>query len=305
MPTTARGSKNAVRIIKEVTFGTTPATPTMLEVVKNAFDPTYALGLIRSGQIRTHPFVDRLLKGVQRYDIKLDTEMQDDNHDIFLELMMGASFATNSVKATDALTSATIESAYTDLSQFDQFTGTCITKADFSFAASESSPVKAVYSMMAQGGALDAGSTLASVVTPAAANDPFIFADASLTIGGSSRPVTALSFSCDRKFDEQLVLGSRIIRQYIPAEFTLTGSVTIPLEDSLESARLVGFTDAALVARAGDNGGTNWRQFGIPKTKYVSMGRQVQTRGQLLQVINFEAYFDTGTSTVMTITRSA
>jgi hypothetical protein len=93
---TSRGSKQKLKLIKEVAYGTTPATPTMLEIPINNLTPTVSVNLAKSGQIRTHPFVDRLMQGPQSQTVEIDTELQDANHDALLELLMGADFAAGS-----------------------------------------------------------------------------------------------------------------------------------------------------------------------------------------------------------------
>ncbi len=301
----ARGSKQMLKIIKEVTYGVTPATPTMIELPVNSFNADVAIGLIRSGQIRTHPFVDRLLKGAQKNDLEMTCEMQDDTHDVMLELLTGDTWTSNVVKMKDALIGATFESAATDLTLFDQYAGTCVRRGEFTFQAAEDALVMSTFGMMAKTGTLDAGVTLASVLTAAPEKDPFVFADASITINGVSRPVSSCTITVERTVDPYYVLGSRVPREYIPSDVTVTGSLTIPYEDSTESARLIGFTNAPLVVVAGDNGAVNSKTFTLPKLKYATMGRRLQGRGIRLQEINWEAHYDSGIASVMSITRTA
>jgi hypothetical protein len=301
----ARGSKQAIKVIKEVTFGTTPATPTMIEIPVVSSKRDQAIGLVESGQIRTHPFIDRFIKGVQKNDIDIVTEMQDDTHDVLLELLAGDVFTANTLKLKDVLSSFSGEWGATDLTLFDQFTGCCVRRAEFGFQAAEDAKVTATYGVMAKSGSLDAVTSLATTTTPAPNVDPFGFADATVTIGGSARPVTAGSITVERQIDPLYVLGQRTARDYIPSTVTVSGSITVPYEDALESARLSAFAAIPLVFKAGDNGATNFRQFTIPGAYYESMGRSLQNRGVLLQEINWRARYDSASGTVMSITRSA
>lgn len=300
----ARGSKQVLRIIKETTFGTTPATPAMTIIPFNTFTKDVAVGMIRSGQIRNHPFVDRLIKGPQTNDMTINTELQDDTHDLFLEALAGAAFAANSVKMTDALVGNTIENEHQlSSSLFDQFTGACFTRGEFIFDAKPGSVVQANYGLMCRTGALDQVATIADTEIAAPENDPFVFTEAAVTIAGAARPVTALTMTVQRTVDSLWVLGSYFPREYIPSDVTLTGQITVPLEDAVESARLIGFTNAALVATC--TKGTATRTFTAPKINYAKMGRQIQNRGVILQVIDYEAKYDSGSGSVLTIGRSA
>lgn len=299
----ARGSKHVLRMIKEVTYGTTPATPTMFEIPFNTFNKDVAVGMIRSGQIRAHPFVDRLIKGPETNDLTLNTELQDDTHDLLLEGLCGAAFASNVVKVTDALVGSTFESEHLAPHLFDTFTGACINRGEFVFSAQPDSVIQANYGLMCQAGQLDQTATIATASTAPPDSDPFVFTEATVTIGGSARPVTALTFTLQRTINPLWVLGSVIPREYVPSDVTLTGQITIPLEDATESARLKGFTAAALVAAC--TKGADSRTFTMPKINYAKMGRQIQNRGVILQAIDFEAKFDSASNTVMSIGRSA
>lgn len=301
--TVARGSKHVLKMIKETVFGTTPATPTMLEIPVTSFSADHAIGLIRSGQIRTHPFVDRLMRGVDSHDVEFGIELQDDTHDLVLELLFGAAWTTNTLKMTDALVGASAEIGYTDLAKFDQVTGLCIRRGEFTFNAAEDSVVTASFGAMAKDGVLDAASSLATTTTAAPTGDPFVFSEAVVTIGGVEKVVTAASITVERTVDRLLKLGSTTPHAYIPSDVTVTGSITIPLEDAAESTRLTGFTDGALSVAC--TKGANSRTFNVHAMNYARMGRRIQGRGAILQEIQWEAKYSSSDSTVMSILRSA
>jgi hypothetical protein len=300
---TARGSKQKIRLIHETVFGTTPATPVMTEIPVNSFNKDVAINMIRSGQIRSHPFTDRLLQGAQQNDLELVFELQDDTHDKLLELAMGAMFTSNAVKATDALIGATVESEHNDLTLFDLFTGVCVRRSEFNFPAQADGLVTVSQGLMALDGLLDEGTSVADSTIAAPSNDPFVFHEAAVTIAAAARPVTALNFVVERQIDPLYVLGTRQPDEYIPAAMTLTGQITIPLRDATESTRLLGFTEAALVATCTKGAAT--RTFTIHKINYASMGRRINNRGAILQEINFEAKYSASDATIMTIARSA
>lgn len=291
-----------LKVVKETTYGTTPATPTMLETVLNSFTPTIDINPARSGQIRSHPFLDRLLAGPLGYTFDLDTELQVTNHDSILELLCGADFASSSVKMTDALKGATIESAHPDTTLFDSFTGFCVTGGDFTFPAQVGGIVTAKYSGMAKSGTLDAGATIATSLTAAALNDPFTFNQAAATVGGSAKAVTSLTISVKRTIDPLYLLGATQPDEYIPSDVTITGQIVIPHRAAAESTRLTAFTEGALVATC--TSGANTLVFTLPKINYMKMGKPVSNRGVILQTIDWEAKYDTSSATVMTISKT-
>ena len=83
--------------------------------------------------------------------------------------------------------------------------------------------------------------------------------------------------------------------------------MTIPYDDAGNglgatiSSKVVGFTDTAQVWTLGNDAGTVFRRFTIPKTKFSSLGRALNDRGMRMQEVNWEAVYDSGTSTVTTM----
>lgn len=304
----ARGSRQTIKVTKEATFGVTPTDPTLLALPIVNFNRNINRGIIRSNQIRGHPFTDRLMAGLLNADFDMSIEVQDDTHDVLFDAVAGTGgWVTNALKITDGLQGLSFEASANDLSLHDQFAGGYLSSMEVNFPAEENGIVTANFSGMSRTVAPDESVSLVGdgEVTAAPDSDPFIFADATVNIAGSLRPVTALNIRLERQVDPLYVLGSQSPREYIASGVTLTGQVTIPLEDATESTQLVNFTDMALVARAASRDGAAWRQFSMPKINFGRMGRQIQDRGVILQVIDWEAKYDLASSTIMTITRSA
>lgn len=302
MTLAARGSKHVLGVIAETTYGTFPATPALLNMPINTFNPTPSIDILKSAQIRAHPFVDQIAQGSFGWDFTLDFELQDANHDILFQSMFASTIAAKTMKVLDGYSGISFESQHTDVSLYDQFSGGIFSKLDVSVGSSDKAPVKVSMTGMAKTGALDSATSVATSVTQPTNVVPFVWADSTLNIGAVVRPVTAFSFSLSRKIDPLYLLGARIFDQPIPSDVTLTGSVTIPLEDALESARFVGFADADLKLKCASTDGTKFRQFESTLVKYTKLGRQVKDRGVILQEISWEARYDSTLQTVLTMT---
>lgn len=298
-----RGSTHLLQAIKEVTFGTTPATPALTEIPMTTLGKKSTQTELKSAQIRSHPYVDRIMYGQFVHDITLDVEAQSVSNDILFETMFGGTITTKSLAFADVIKSLTVESAAGGgSSKFDQFTGTFFNKLSVSAAASDTAPVKASFAGMAKAGTLDAASTLAGSQVAATFVDPFIFADATLTVAGSATAVVAGSFDINRQVDPLMLWASRVPREYIPGAVTCTGKITVPYDDGTQSGIVTAFSDAALVWTFNNLGATVFRKFTMPKTKLLAVGRTINTRGGIMQEIDFEAYYDSGTTTVCTMT---
>ncbi len=302
-----RGSTSQLTVIKEATAGTTPATPTMLEMPFNSFTPKATVNTIRSGQIRSHPYTDKMLLGRFTHDFGLEVELQGAVHDTLLETFFGGTITAKALAMADALKSLTIEEKV-KTGVFNQWTYGVLSSLSISAAAGDTTPVKMSFNGKMRTGTLDAAATLATVVTAAANTDPFTFIDATLTVAANATPVASGTINFDRNIEDLMLLGSALPREFIPGETTCSGTITVPYDDTgnasgaTMSTILTGFTDAALVFNFGNSGNTVFRKFTMPKTKFVSLGRSISDRGMRMQEVNWEAYYDPTSTTLCTMT---
>ena len=300
--TIVRGSTHKLVQIPEVTFGTTPATPTMIETLLTQLQKKSTQTVLRSKQIRSHPYVDRMLYGRYVHDLSMDFELQAASHDPYLQVMFGSTISSKTMAFADALKSMTAESQTGGtLAHFDQYTGWFFTKLTVAASSSDTEPVKCTLTGIASAATLDATSTLATAVTAATPVDPFIFADATLTVAGTATSVMSGNFDINRVVDPLMLWASRSPREFIPGDVTSTGSLVIPYDTGVQAALVTAFSDNALVFKFANNGSTTFRQFTFPKCKLTDVGRPITTRAGIMQNISFEAYYDTGTTTICTL----
>jgi len=298
-----RGSTHKLIVIPEVTFGTTPATPAMVETLLTQLQKKSAQTVLRSKQIRSHPFVDRLLYGRFVHDLSIDFEMQSASHDKFFQTMFGSTISAKSMAFADALSSLSAESQTGGtLANFDQYTGWFFTKMSVSASASDTAPVKVSMTGIAKTGTLDATSTISGSIVAATPVDPFIFADSTLTVAGAATAIMTGSFDINRVVDPLMLWGSRVPREFIPSDVTATASLTIPYDDQTQSAMVTAFSDNAVVLKFANVGATIFRTFTFGKTKLEDISRPITTRGGIMQTVTVEPYYNTGTSTLCTLT---
>jgi hypothetical protein len=301
-----RGSTSQITAIKEVTPGTTPATPTMLELPVVSFSPKVTNTLIRSNQIRSHPFVDQISRGRVVYDLSTEFELQGTNHDILVETMFGSAISAKSMAFTDALKTLTVEEKVV-AGVFNSWTYGCFSQMSLQVGGSDTTPIKVSLTGSALASALDAASTLATSVTAAASAVPWVFVGGSLTLTAGATPVSSASFSLNRAMDPLMLLGSPNPRELVIGACTATGQITVPYDasgnasGSTISTAVTGFSDQALTLKLTDAAGTTWRQFAFAKTKFAGLDRVLQSRGMRMAVVNWEAMYD-GASTVCTMT---
>lgn len=301
--TVNRGSTSKLIGVAEVTFGTTPATPTMVEFPIVNFNPVASNNTVQSAQLRSHPFVDKLIATDFSHTIGLDFELQTATHDNLLQMILGDTWATNAIKAKDVLSSMSIESQVGGGSSlFNQWTGYCVGTLGISVGSGNNAPIKMTTTGMAKVASLDAGATLATAVTAAGSPVPMVFTGATATIAGVARPLTDVAINLQRQIDPLKIIGQNTPREYVPSLVQCSGTITIPYDDATQSTLFAGFTDTPIVLTCVDGNSKSYA-FTVPKAKFVKFTRQIQTRGALFQQIDWTGYYDTSTATVLSIVR--
>jgi hypothetical protein len=296
-----RGSQYKFTAIKEVTFGTTPATPTFIEYPLASFNQKTSQTVLRSNQIRSHPYTDKMLFGRTIHELGGDFEMQAATHDALIETHFGAAISAKALVYADALKSFTAEVQQSSGARYNSYTGFFIDKLSISASANDTSPVKCTFSGMAKAGTLDATATISSAITAAGNPDPYVFADATLKIATVDTAVMSGNIDFSRQVDPLMLWGSRTPREYIPGAVTASGKITVPYDDGVQSALVTAFADNALVFKFANVGVTTFRQFTFPKAKIFSRSAPVQGRGGIFQEIDWEAYYDSSTTTICTM----
>lgn len=300
-----RGSTAKIVAIKEATPGTTPSTPTMIELPPTGFTPSFDNTAIKSAQIRAHPFVDRMMQGRFMANFGLDFELQAATHDILFETMFGGAITAKSLAFVDALKTISVEQQIGGGSSlFDQYTYGYLSSMSISCGATDTAPVKATASGAFRTATLGASATIASSVTAAGAPDPFVFVGASLLVAGSAEDVTSGTLNMERAVDPLMVWGNRNPRDFVPGAVAITGSFTTPYDDALEEGRFTNYSSNALVFTFGDlaTSPTAFRRFTVPKTKLNTLAAGYSDRGARMQEYGFEAFYDTTTTTGITMT---
>lgn len=296
-----RGSTHGLYGIKEATFGTTPATPNMRETPFTTFGMRASHGVLRSEQIRSHPYVDRVLSGRDMFELTLGFELQGETHDYLVETVFGGVLASQAMKYADVLKGLTLESRTgAPSSKFNQFTGCYFNRMDVSASASDTSPVTVSLSGMARTGALDEAATIASANTAAPDLDPYVFADALLELDSVAQDVVAASFSLERAVDPLMIWGSRQPREFVAGAVTATGTITVPYDDASISAKYEAFSDEPMKFTFAAIDDSSFRSFNFHRTRFVGLGRTVDTRAGLMQEVNWEAMYSVADAALVT-----
>lgn len=294
-------SRQSLYSVVEVTPGTTPATPTLIEI-PIAGIPTLNIEKdnFRSNVIKAHRQPTTLRHGVRRASGEIPIELAYGDFDTLFESLMHSTWSTNVLKVGTTQKFMTLERRFVDISEYQPFTGCTINS--MSLSAQPNGMITGNFGVLGLGGMTPASATVATTSTAATGNEPFDGFTGTITEGGSSANVTALELTITNNGALPYKIGSDTAPGINYGTFQASGTVTAFFETEALVNKFLAETESALVVEfLGLTGGD--LEFDFPALKYTGSSITEADEGLLVQM-PFEAYYDSGDATTLTITRT-
>lgn len=295
-------------IIKEVTAGTTPATPTFIP-----FDyipgtqPNFSAQMVSSAVLKQNRASAGARKAAYKVDQGLKTQLRRGTHiDAFLESGLSGAFASSVLKASNVDSSYTIEKSVTDGTNtyYKRYTGCQVNSVGLSVQASGNAEINfTVLGMgMSTGNAILTGATYPSVAT----STNLMGLDVStLTIAGLTGVVANqldLTVTHNREAQDQFgspsarAIGTSGFRTVtLKVQFYRTDLSAETLMQNSDSPIAVSFT----IGAAAGSGYT----FLLPAANYTVPMDMTNNSKEMVEV-TFTASFDATTGTDLQITKN-
>jgi hypothetical protein len=294
-------SRQSLYYVTEVTPGTTPATPTLIEI-PIAGAPTLAIEKdnFRSNVIKSHRQTTTLRHGVRRTAGDIPIELAYGDFDTLFESLMHSTWSTNVLKVGTTQKFFTLERRFPDISEYQPFAG-CMMNT-FNFSAQPNGMITASFGVLGLGGMTPASATVANTSTAATGNEPFDGFTGSITEGGSAANVTAIDLTVTNNGALPYVVGTDTAARVNSGMFSVTGNLTAFFESEALVNKFLAETESAIVVEfEGITGGD--LSFTLPAVKYTGASITDADEGLLVQM-PFEAYYDGSAATSLTITRT-
>lgn len=294
-------SRQSLYYVTEVTPGTTPATPTLIET-PIAGIPTLAVEKdnFRSNAIKSHRQTSTVRHGVRRTGGNIPIELAYGDFDTLFESLMHSSWSTNVLKVGTTQKFFTFERRFPDISEYQPFTGCMINT--FNFSAQPNGMITGSFGVLGLGGMTPGSATVANTSTAATGNEPFDGFTGTITEGGSAANVTAIDLTMTNNGALPYVIGSDTAAGVNSGMVNITGNLTAFFESEALLNKFLAETESALVVEfEGITGGD--LEFTVPALKYTAGSITEADEGLLVQ-LPFEGYYDASASTSLTITRT-
>jgi len=288
----AQGSRTGLSYIVESTFGTTPATPTMLPIPYTSHSLDFSKTRVQGNDLLGDriPRVDRHGNRIVGGDISADLRIGD-----FDDLLESAFF--NTIDSNGELIAGvtpqylTIEDRALDITQYRRFTGCAVSNMSVSVRPDQMATANftVVGKDMTQSGTIVSGATYSA----ASGNEPFDSYSGSISDGGSAIAiVTGIDFSIDNGLNPTMVIGADATPQLEYGRAVVEGTVTVYYETAALINKFINETASTLTLVLNDatSGGTHTYDF--PNIKYNGASVPVDGTGSRIVTLPFVALYD-------------
>jgi len=303
----SQGSRAGLSYVPEVTFGTTPVTPSLIQLPYT----TQSLGLTKERVSGNDLQPDRMLR-VDRHGNRsvagdIVTDLRKGDYDAFLESAFFNSFSTNVLKIGTTPKFFSIEDAATDIAQFRLFTGMSVSSLAVSIKPNQM--VTGTFSMVGKDMTIS-GTSVDAVKTAPSVNQPFDSYSGALSIGtaggslSSVAIVTGIDFTINNALAPTFVVGSASTPQLEYGMATVEGTITAYFEDASLINRFIDETATGLQVIVDDPTGLSDYTWLFPRVKINGADVPVDSPTSRIITMPFVALYDTTEATNIKLTRS-
>ena len=295
----AAGSYHGLRYIVESEFGTTPATPTMIELRHTSCGIALSKDGFQSEEIRSDRQISDFRHGVKRIQGDIGIEFSYGEFDTILEAALFGEWSSDVLTNGVTAKSFTFERAFTDIDQYGVFTGCMVNNMSLSIPAN--AMVTGSFGIIGKGGSYSA-TTLDASPTESQTHAPFDSFSGSLKSGDKGSggtdiaTITSIDLSIENGLEPAFVIGSDTTPQITPGRCNITGAVSAYFEDLTMLNRFINETESMLELQLGST--SNYYTILIPRIKYTGGDNPANGEGPLMLNMPFQALAHTTDKTI-------
>ena len=303
----SQGSRAGLSYVVESTFGTTPGTPSLIQLPYTTHSLNLTKERVTGNDIQPDrmPRVDRHGNRSVAGDIVVDLRKGD--YDPLFESAFFNTFSTNVLKVGTTPKYFSIEDAATDIAQFRLFTGMAVSSLAVSIRPNQM--VTGTFSMVGKDMTIS-GTSVDAVKTASSGNAPFDAYSGLMQIGNAGGAlstaaiITGIDFTINNALAPTFVVGSASTPQLEYGMATVEGTITAYFEDAALINRFLNETETALQVSVDDPTGSSDYTFLFPRVKINGADVPVDNPTSRIVTLPFVALYDTTEATNLKLTRS-
>ncbi len=294
-------SRHRLTYIREAVFGETPASPSMKELRHSGCNLSLNRKTIESDEIRDDRHMGHFLPGEKSVSGDINLEFSYGGCDDLLAATFYGNWSENILKTGTSEQSLTVERGFTDIDQYQVFTG-CVPD-EMRLSIQPGSLISGVVSL--KGKSMKLSETpLDTVPEPANDNAPMDSFQGFLREGGNLLAVAAgLDIKLENGVAAAFTLGEDTARQFSSGRSRVSGELTAYFENSALIRKFINGVSSSLEIEMVGEGGRY--KLLLPNVLYT--GAEMPVRGEEAVVITlpFAALYDETEQTNIQITRIA
>lgn len=299
----AQGSRAGLVYVVESSFGTTPGSPSMIDLPLNSHSLNLSKTPIESAEIRSDRQTAIYRHGNKRVQGELAVDFRADAYDDFLESAFFNAFTAGVLKVGTTPKFMTIEDQQLDISQYRVFTG-CMVNT-FSLSVKPDAIVTANFGLIGKGMSTPSGSPLDASPTAAGDNDPFDAFSGVITENNSPiASVSSVEFTLNNNAAHAFVIGNADAAQLEYGRAQIEGNITVYYEDATLINKFINETESSLAFSLDDGVSGNTYTFEFPRIKYNGADVPIENEQSRLITMPFVGLYDSASGTNLIITKN-
>lgn len=299
----AAGSAHGLSYVAESTFGTTPATPSMVALRHTSCGLQLTKDAFQSAELRSDRMIAGFKQGQNRCSGDIGIEFSWKEFDPFIAAAMFGSWSSNVVKCGTTVSSFTLERAFADITQYEVFKG-CMVNT-WSLSIKPNAMVTGSFGITAKEVVAMTGTPLDAEITASQTELPYDGFSGTIKEGGSALGlVTGVDISLQNNLEALFALGSKNAAGITAGRSNITGTVSVFFQDVTMRNKFVNETASSLEIVLG-NGTAKSYTILLPRIVYSGADNAVSGEGPITLNMPFTALVDSSVGSNMQITRTA
>jgi hypothetical protein len=289
------------------TYGAAPTTPTWTPIRYTSFGGGLAKDTFTSEEVRSDRAISDVRHGAKKPKFDIGFELSYGSFDTILAAVLCSTWDTDVLTSGVTRSSYCLERKFADLLEADKpyhrFLGTEFNSMQLTIGVG--GMIKGTFGCIAQDMTL-AGTAIAnSTYSAAATTSPFdAFTGVLEEGGGSIAIVSEVQINLENGLEPSFVIGSPLTLRPSIGRSKLTGTLMARFENATLLEKFTGETESSLVVTLTD-AATNELEISLPRIKYTGGTPDMKGEGPITISMPFEALYDSGDETNITITRTA
>lgn len=301
---TAQGSRTGLGIVAEVTRGTTPVTPAIIDLPYKSHSLDLTKEAIESEDIYSDRVPRHFRHGNRSGGGAIEVDLRRGSYDALLESALMGAWTTNVLKTGIVPKAFSIEDAARDINEYRMFRGMVVNQLTVRMAPNQM--VSATFDMVGTDVAPATSVSADASWTADPGYEPFDAYSGAILEGGSAAGiVTSLEFTVNNDVENIFGIGSAAAQGLDYGMARVTGTVTLRYQNETIINKFLNEVTSSIQVTVNDPTAANPYVFLFPSVKYSGASVPVSNPKGRMVTLPFVSLYNVAENTNLKITRTS